>query len=143
MRILILLVLLGFCSPVLASEITKESVLGYVNSERLTPLLVNPRLELAAQLRADYMAPSGVFSHDAFGMKNVYKLYLDMVGYRYRYSGENLAKQFLTVEDMHAALMVSPTHRANIVDLNYREIGVGIATSSSGIVYVVQEFGSR
>ncbi len=41
------------------------------------------------------------------------------------YAGENLAKGMDTPENIHKALMNSPTHRKNIMNPNYDRVGVG------------------
>lgn len=41
------------------------------------------------------------------------------------YQGENLAKGFKDVQSMHKALMSSVSHRANILNTNYKTIGLG------------------
>ncbi len=45
-----------------------------------------------------------------------------------------------TVEAIHDALMRSPPHRANILDRDFTEIGVGAARDGDGVVYVTQVF---
>lgn len=135
------LILILFLLPFPSYAINKTEVIEATNNARATALVENSSLSLAAQMRADYMAASSVFSHDAFGLKNIYRLYLELVGYKARYSGENLARGFTDTASMHTALMASPTHKANIISRNYMEVGIGIATSSTG-VYVVQMFGS-
>ena len=45
-----------------------------------------------------------------------------------------------TVEVIHDAFMNSPTHRANILDRDFREIGVGTAMGADGKIYVAQVF---
>jgi uncharacterized protein YkwD len=59
-------------------------------------------------------------------------------GYVFKNAGENLAKGFSTQEDMEQAWLASPTHRANIMDGRYVDVGVG---SACGITVVL--FGTR
>jgi uncharacterized protein YkwD len=40
-------------------------------------------------------------------------------------AGENLAKGIDTPENIHRALMQSPTHRKNILDPRFNHVGVG------------------
>lgn len=63
-------------------------------------------------------------------------------GISYRYAGENLAINS-SVEAAERAFMNSPGHRANILNPNYTEVGVGVTYDSRGSVYVVQEFIGR
>ena len=67
-------------------------------------------------------------------------------GYDYKYAGENLAINFLKAEDQHKAWMASPTHRKNILNDKYQEIGVAVdAGKINGqmAIIAVQEFGAR
>ena len=55
--------------------------------------------------------------------------------------GENLAKFYYTSDSVVTAWMASPTHAANIMDINFKTIGIGIFQSSDGKWYWAQEFG--
>jgi len=50
-------------------------------------------------------------------------------GITYRYAAENLALH-PSVESAHQGLMNSPGHRANILNPNLTEIGIGIIPNS-------------
>ena len=63
-------------------------------------------------------------------------------GISYQYAGENLAINN-SVDAAERAFMNSPGHRANILNPNYTEVGVGVSYDSRGSVYVVQEFIGR
>jgi hypothetical protein len=108
------------------------------------PLTVNAGLQKAAQLKADDMAAKGYFSHTTpEGYAPWY--WLDKVGYRYDYAGENLAVNFFESADVEQAWMNSPEHRANIVKSNYTQIGIATATGTyqgKTAIFVVQFFGS-
>jgi uncharacterized protein YkwD len=56
----------------------------------------------------------------------------------WRYLGENVGYG-PTWQDVHAALMNSPPHRANLLDRRFSEIGVGVVTRD-GRVWVVEVF---
>ena len=60
-------------------------------------------------------------------------------GISYSYAGENIAINN-TVPGAETAFMNSSGHRANILNTNYTEVGIGIRKSSNGSLYVVQEF---
>lgn len=60
-------------------------------------------------------------------------------GISYKAAGENLAIN-TNVTAAEKAFMNSSGHRANILNANYTEVGVGVRTNSAGSVYVVQEF---
>ena len=46
-------------------------------------------------------------------------------------------------QSIHDAFMASPGHRANILDTDYNQVGVGVATDSDGTVYVTEDFAGR
>jgi len=107
------------------------------------PLFVNDLLQKAAELKAQDMALQGYFAHNSPDGKTPW-YWLDQVGYRYSYAGENLAVNFFESADISIAWMNSPSHRANIIKQDYTEIGIGIASGffeGKSSVFVVQFFG--
>jgi uncharacterized protein YkwD len=54
--------------------------------------------------------------------------------------GENVAHA-LTLERAHRVLWASPSHRGNLLDRRFRDLGVGVARDSDGSVWVCQLFG--
>jgi Cysteine-rich secretory protein family len=65
-------------------------------------------------------------------------------GYVYKVAGENLARDFSNTAEMIEAWMASPTHRANIMNDNYTEIGIAVVDGTlEGFetTLVVQMFG--
>lgn len=67
-------------------------------------------------------------------------------GYKYSVAGENLARDFADTPSMMDAWMASPTHKANIVNPKYKEIGIAVINCSllgSDTALVVQMFGSQ
>lgn len=139
MKKLILLTILFL--PSLTFAFTGQEVLTATNKDRATPLVENVTLDSVAQIRANDMAERGYFSHDVDGIKNVYKMWLSLFGYKSKKDGENLAKGFTDVASMEKILMASYYHHLNIVDPWYTEMGVGIATAKDGTIYVAMEFG--
>ncbi|MCX6712280.1 MAG: CAP domain-containing protein, partial [Candidatus Vogelbacteria bacterium] len=69
-------------------------VVDYTNTDRTNdqkqPLKINPLLAQAAQLKADDMAKRSYFSHEGPKGEAPWS-WLDKVGYKYVYAGENLA----------------------------------------------------
>jgi len=53
--------------------------------------------------------------------------------------GENVGEG-PTVSDIHDAFMHSPEHRANILDHDFTQVGVGVTVDSNGIVWVTEDF---
>lgn len=64
-------------------------------------------------------------------------------GISYRTAAENIAYGQRTAQAVMDAWMNSSGHRANILNANVKEIGVGAATSSSGTIYWTQLFVAR
>jgi uncharacterized protein YkwD len=60
-------------------------------------------------------------------------------GISYTYAGENLAINS-NVTAAETAFMNSSGHRANILNKNYTDVGVGVRYNNNGSAYVVQEF---
>ncbi len=96
-------------------------------SQNLQTLKVNPLLNKAAEMKANDMATNGYFAHTSPEGKTPW-YWLEKVGYKYQYAGENLAVNFSDSKDVTSAWMKSPTHKANIVKENYTEIGTGVAS---------------
>lgn len=114
--------------PVYASEINSNNVLNQINEKRaesnLPKLKQNTDLSNAASLKAKDMINRSYFEHYAFGLAPWD--FMKMSGYDYLYAGENLAMDFNTSEGIVNAWMSSPAHRANILDPEFTETGVGI-----------------
>ena len=53
--------------------------------------------------------------------------------------GENVGEG-PSVSDVHTAFMNSPEHRANILDHDFTQVGVGVTVDSNGIVWVTEDF---
>ena len=117
-----------------APESFKSDFVQLMNSERvaagLLPLTLTDDRTMVAQARALDMANGNYFSHvnslgigpnELFGQFDV----------PYGLLGENIARcdypsnQALSV--VHTSLMASESHRANVLDPRFRQVGVGVA----------------
>lgn len=130
-----------------ASSIGKDGVVGLVNRERtergLNVLTQNSRLQTAAQWKVDDMIQKDYWEHFHNG-KSPWE-WMKEAGYEYLDAGENLAIDFTDLEAMHQAWMNSPTHRDNIINSKYKEVGIGIAKGDfegHETIIVVQMFGN-
>jgi hypothetical protein len=140
--------LLWINSDWLVSTILPAVVVELTNEERqgseLGTLRRNPILDTAAKLKADDMAKYSYFAHySPMGVSPWY--WFDLEGYNFIHAGENLAVHFTDSSEIVTAWMNSPGHRANILNGNYTEIGVGTAKGEyKGFptVFVVQLFGT-
>jgi len=135
-----------------ASEINGSNVLRIINTERegnhLKPLLIDPDLERAATLKSRDMINRNYFEHYAFGLTPWD--FIKNSGYDFSLAGENLAMDFATSEGMVNAWMNSPAHRANILNPDFQDIGIGIvkgAYKENGVsnetTMVANLFGSK
>lgn len=84
------------------------------------PLQWNKALARAAQRQADWMAQQKQLSHGA-----PLKRRAKNVGYTYRAISENIAKTDSEPERMMQLWLKSPLHCINILNPEYRDIGVG------------------
>jgi len=119
-----------FVFTALASGIVPADVIALANSARakanLIALTENAKLSLAAQNKADDMLRNDYFAHTS--PKGVEPWHwIKEAGYQYQAAGENLAINYTDAKDQHSAWMKSETHRANILNTRYREIGVAVA----------------
>jgi ABC-type sugar transport system permease subunit len=136
--ILVFIELVFFMGPRFIADYQPASVISGVlgdltNLERkqnnLSSLKANPILSEAAQLKANDMVAKDYFAHTSPEGLTPWH-WLDEVGYKYNYAGENLAVNFTDTEDVTNAWMKSPTHRANIVKNGYTEMGSAVATGT-------------
>jgi len=133
-------------SSMLASVISSV-VVDLSNTDRekneLAFLSVNEILTEAAQLKANDMAEKSYFSHNSpTGITPWY--WFKQAGYNFRRAGENLAVHFSDSIAVERAWMNSPTHRANILNENFTEVGVATAEGvyeGRRTTFVVQLFG--
>ncbi len=97
--------------------------------QNLTTLVENPVLMQAAQLKAQDMAQKSYFAHTSPEGKTPW-YWFKQAGYRYSIAGENLAVSFSDSKEVTQAWMNSPSHRANIVRFNFKEMGTGVAVGT-------------
>lgn len=106
-------------------------------------LVVNPVLQTVAQMKANDMAAKSYFAHTSpEGLTPWY--WFKKAGYVFSYAGENLAVNFKETQDVENALLASPTHRANILDPHFTEIGIATAEGvykGNTTTFVVESFG--
>lgn len=122
-----------------AIEFTQE-VLRLVNEKRVEAGILELNsmdvLTELAQIRA--IESSQAFSHTRPDGTKYYTIFSEYF-LRYRCVGENLAYGYNTPESVVRAWMKSKSHKANILNANYKYIGIGY-TKKSGKVYCSQLF---
>lgn len=131
-----------------ASQIDPDKVIELTNAERLsagaTLLKENSELDQAALAKATDMFENNYWAHvSPTGTEPWY--FVTQSGYEYKHAGENLARDFSNPKDVVTAWMASPTHRQNLLDNRYKDIGVAVVDGYiNGVetTIVVQLFGS-
>lgn len=132
----------------LGQEIVSSVLIDLANETRLkygeTPLVRNQLLEEASRLKAEDMATYQYFAHNSpTGVTPWY--WMKKAGYDFLYAGENLAVDFTQSQDVNDAWLKSPTHRANILNSKFKEIGISVKEGmidGHNTIYVVQMFGT-
>lgn len=148
LKLIIIPFLIYFPRTVFFADLTQAALIKFTNQERevmgINPLKENPILNEAAYLKAKDMLEKDYFSHNSpEGISPWY--WFGEVEYDYNYAGENLAIGFLDSEEVHQAWLNSPSHRKNLLNPNYQEIGIALARGDyqgNETVVVVQLFGS-
>lgn len=146
-----LMLFLAFSSignKALASDISDQKIIELANADRkekgIDELAENKKLSQAAEAKAEDMIFENYFSHTSPDGKTPWH-WIENKKYDYNYAGENLAMDFESVEKMNQAWLASPTHRANIMNEKYKDIGVAVKAGSINghkTLVVVQMFGS-
>lgn len=108
-------------------------------SERLAPLRRHPELDVAAQVHATAMQRAGVVAHDAGAGGPTERL--QALGLAPSIAGENVARASDLVR-AHRALWASPSHRSNMLHSRFTDVGVGVAVSEDGSLWVCEVFAS-
>ena len=138
-RIISGLNLTGAIYPAVLADMTNEDR----TSGGLQKLTWNDTLEKAADLKAQDMVANSYFAHTSPRGISPWH-WLSEVNYNFIYAGENLALDFTESRDVQEAWLNSPTHRANLLNQNYTEIGI---TAVDGMyegretTFVVEFFG--
>lgn len=117
----------------------EAEVIALMNAERaavgLGPLVEQSQLTAAARQHSTDMACNQFFDHVSPSTGTVIDRVSEL-GYSYSFIGENIAAGHLTPEEVVAAWMDSSSHRENILNPEYTQVGVGF------IYYSNSEYGT-
>jgi uncharacterized protein YkwD len=117
-------------------------ILQSTNQQRkkvgLRPLVINEKLMNVARSHSAAMAKAGKMSHNLHGQDLVSRV--KKSGYGYVAIGENIG-QSASGRDMVKMWMNSYHHKQNILNREFRSIGIGIAVAPNGTKYYTQVFG--
>ena len=119
-----------------------EEVVRLTNAERVSAgrSALNGSLALlnsASMTRAKEIIES--FSHDRPDGRSCFTAFSD-IGLSYGWAGENISMGRDNPESTVAGWMNSEGHRQNILNSNFKSIGVGVAMDDNGRMYWVQMF---
>lgn len=136
--------ILGF-----ATDIRVDELVSLTNKKRqdtgLSALRFDAALSQAAIQKANYMFANNYWSHTSPDGKTPWD-FIKGAGYDYLYAGENLAKDFGNSGGVVEAWMNSPTHRDNILNPEYQDIGFAVINghlNGNETTLVVQMFGAK
>ncbi len=126
----------GHSSNVLAyaTNTTVDGLLSATNAERtnrgLTALALNSKLVSSSQAKSDDMVAINYWAHNRPDGTTPWVFFAN-AGYQGLKEGENLAYGQLTAQQAVNEWMASPSHRDNILDSSFCEVGFGITNSSN------------
>lgn len=144
MKVLVALVLVLVSvfalSAAAMADSTIDDILALVNQERaaagLKPVSLNNGLNQVAGVRAE--EASEVFEHARPDGKS-WKTAFAEAGIDSNYRGENLAYGQTTAEEVFNAWMNSASHRSNILNGNFTDLGIALY-EKDGVIYWAQSF---
>jgi uncharacterized protein YkwD len=127
-------------APATSKDVLRNSVVHLTNVQRLAhgcrALKYNHTLEKAAQRHANDMANKNYFSHNSIDGTPWWKVIM-RAGYKDP-GGQNIARGFSGASSVVRAWLNSPSHRKNIMNCQFRTIGIGFNGDGD---YWVQDFG--
>ncbi len=110
----------------------ERQVVTLVNQKRaaagLKALTLNATLSNGARMKSQDMQKSRYFSHTSPNYGSPFDM-MRSLGISYRSAGENIAMGYSSAEAVVNAWMNSPSHRANIMNASYTQIGVGYVSN--------------
>ncbi len=125
------------------STVQADEVLELVNIERskvgLKALTLSNDLTNVATVKAQDMADNGYFDHTSPNYGSPFEM-MKHFGIQYRSAGENIAAGQKTAQEVMNSWMNSSGHRANILNSDYEQIGIGYVTGGKYGTYWVQMF---
>jgi uncharacterized protein YkwD len=122
----------------------EERLLALANQSRqqagAPPLTMDAGLSQAARRHAQAMLQAQRLSHQFDGELSLPQRLAATTQLQLEQEGENVALDY-DAEGGHQHLMLSPPHRANLLNPAYNVVGLGVVRSG-GRIYIVQDFGS-
>lgn len=134
-------------SASVSASLTADEKLAFdlMNADRkangLPALKLNMNVVKVARVHGQDMINRKFFAHENPDGQSPFDR-MQAADISFRYAGENLAIN-RSVTAAEQAFMNSSGHRANILNPNYTEVGIGVRYDAAGSVYVVQNFISK
>lgn len=132
-----------------ATDITVADLFKYTNEKRatagLSTLELNDQLSAAARDKAADMFANNYWAHNSPAGRNPWSFIVE-ANYSYLFAGENLARDFGDSRGVVEAWMSSSSHRENLVNQRYRDIGFAVVNgklNGKETTLVVQMFGTK
>lgn len=130
--------------PFIESDFQAEQrLLELANASRrqvgASPLVLDNGLSQAARIHAQAMLAAQQLSHRFDGEPSLPQRLADMTLLQLDQEGENVALDY-DADRGHAHLMLSPPHRANLLNPTYNVVGLGVVRSGDRL-FIVQDFG--
>jgi hypothetical protein len=147
LKIFVVLISINIPQNIFFADITRSALESFANQTRqsmgLPKLVENQKLNQAAQSKAQNMVQNNYFAHTSPSGVSPW-FWFTKAGYNYKYAGENLAIGFFDSKEVYEAWLNSPSHKANIVNPNYTEVGTAVLSGfgPNNSIVVVQEFAS-
>lgn len=136
--------ILGYATSISSSSLNTTTN-NYRSDRGLKPLTINSLLNSAALAKANDMMADDYWAHVAPDGTTPWS-FIVAAGYDYTMAGENLAKGFYDSVDVVNAWMASQTHKDNLLNPDYQEVGYAVVNGSlSGddVTLVVAMYGTR
>ena len=123
---------------------TEEQLLTLANQARrkagAPPLKIDEGLSQAARIHAQAMREARRLSHQFDGEPSLPQRLAATTQLQLEQEGENVALDY-DAERGHEHLMLSPPHRANLLNPAYNVVGLGVIRNGDRL-YIVQDFGT-
>lgn len=112
-----------------STSISTSDIINLTNERRISqgvrPVMENALLNAAAAAKAKDMIAQNYWAHFAPDGKSPWG-FISQTGYKYSVAGENLARDFDTSSAVVVAWMNSASHKQNLLDNSFTEIGVAV-----------------
>ena len=130
------------------SELITKQIMELINIDRksqgIDELANNFALNESALSKAQDMVGKGYFAHESPDGRMPWN-FINRSEYPYLFAGENLAMNFTSAKAAHSALMLSETHKKNILNQKYTDVGLAVLSGEiegQKTNVLVQIFGS-